>query len=39
MNLEEIRDNFLLSMGCSIANNYKYIDDYGFDYRKGFEVK
>lgn len=39
MGVQEIRDEFLLSMGCSITNRYNYIKDDGYDYFKKLEEK
>ena len=32
MGVQEIKEDFLMSMGCSIANRYTYINDDGYDY-------
>ena len=39
MGVQEIKDDFLLSMGCSISNRYNYINDDGYDYFAKLEEK
>lgn len=39
MGVQEIKDEFLLSMGCSISNRYNYINDDGYDYFAKLEEK
>lgn len=38
MSVQELKDNYLLSMGCSIADKYVYITDPGYRYLENTEA-